>query len=234
MNLNESSEDWDEYGWERALRESDDYASRYMLLLKRFCDLPEANELIAERMGPDFRDKLPACELDCEDCDQRWQCEFGAPLDWTPPGMDDFGDADDDVDSDEPLKPGDALFYEADPTFNVLRQTALGWCNIHSVILPPESRRRGLRILYFIGRALANLSYSIGNGLYEQPAGSVAFAKRSASQVNAALGELQELIREKTRLARLLGAMQNHLLKARGAVVDHLQRCREELNKSAE
>ncbi|OPZ28650.1 MAG: hypothetical protein BWZ02_01239 [Lentisphaerae bacterium ADurb.BinA184] len=231
---------WNEYRWEQALRESDDFAARYFALLRRFCDLPGAEELIAERMGPDYEDSLPECETECEDCEKRWDCEYAAPHEWVThsPDADDEdeeddggeeGGGEDEAGEEPPIELGDALFYETDPTFHSLRQAAMGWCNIYAAILPPEARRRGLSILFAIGRGLANLSCSVGNGLYEQPAASVAFAKRCLACLNMALGDLQRMMDERPRLARLLAAMQEHLLRARGAVVDHLGRCRERL-----
>jgi len=224
---------WDEFEWERSLRDSDGYAARYFELLRRFCDLPAAEDLIADRMGSDFDDRLPECEWDCETCDRRWDCEYAMTQEWVAQRGDGDDEDDDEEDEDEgddgPIEPGDSLFYETDPAFNALRQTALGWCNIYAAVLPPEARRLGLRVLFNIGRSLANLSYSIGNGLYENPAGSIAFAKRSLAHLNDALGDLARLTQDRQRLSRLLTAMRGHLLKARQAVVDHLDNCRERL-----
>jgi hypothetical protein len=223
-------DDWDEFDWERSLRDSDRYAARYFELLTRFCDLPGADELIADRMGPDFEENLPDCSYDCDTCEDRWDCEFAQPQEWLtqkPGGTGADEEEEDDGDDDRPIERGDDLFYETHPAFHVLRQTALGWCNIYAAVLPPEARKPGLRILFEIGRALANLSYSIGNGLYEQPSASIAFAKRSLAHLNAALGEIARLTQDRQRLAKLLRAIRGHLLKARQAVVDHLQECRE-------
>ncbi len=222
--------DWDEYDWEEALREGDQFASRYFRLLQRFCDLPGSNELIAKHLAPEFELGLKDCDFDCESCSHQWECEFAASLDWgsaeaEEPPEDDEGDGPDVPPGMD--QPGDSLFFESDSTFVMLRQAALGWCNIYAVILPSDSRVTGLRILFNIGRSLANLAYSIDDGLYEQPAASIAFAKRALSHLNEAIGLINTMIDERPRLESLLGTIRTHLIKASDGVVDHLHRCRE-------
>jgi len=224
------------------LRESDAYASRYFTLLKRFCDLPGGNELIAQHMGTEFEDLLPECEYDCESCEHRWECDFATPPEWSCDDCQDCPDweecqgswAANEEPGDEfagaPQEDEDAqpLFYETDPVFRTLRQAAIGWCNIYAAILPPESRPLGLKILFYIGRALANLAYSIDDGSYAKPPASIAFAKRALAQLNHAIGQLNQLMNEKTRLRRVLETIRTHLLQGREGLLDHLQRCRRE------
>ncbi len=224
-------ESWNEFEWERALRESDDYARRYFQLLDRFSELPGANQLIAAYIGRGMENG--DCALDCDQCEQRWSCEMSlanewntaSDLDWNDDEDEDGPDSVDDHDGGE-RQPGGAYFYESDSRFKLVRQVVLGWCNVYAAILPRESRRTGLKILFHLGRALGNLSYSIGDGMFDHPGAAVAFAKRSLDHLNRALGMLQSLVEEKPRLAPLLGAMKQHILKARGAVFDHLQECR--------
>jgi len=242
-NNNHNNDDWDEFDWEKALRDGDDYATHYFQLLKRFFDLPGSDELIMQRLQRDFKNRPSDCNLDCDDCDKRWDCDMALPPEWlTALGNEDFDDDDefddDDQDDNRPLEPGDSLFYETHPAFTMLRQTAIGWCNIYAVILPPESRNVGLCVLFHIGRSLANLAYSIGDGLYEQPAASTALAKRCLAQLNQALGGLNQLIQDKPRLRALLSAIQKHLLNSHEAIIDHLHSCnarqRQQNNDSAD
>jgi hypothetical protein len=227
---NENTESWDERRWERALREGDGTAAKYFQLLRRFADLPAADELISDRMGPEFEDELPDCDFNCEECTSRWECEYSAPLDWDTAGEREEEDGEEDESVAEgPPEPGDSLFFETRPAFRSLRQVAMGWCNVYAVILPPECRSLGLKVLYYLGRALAYLSCSIGDGLYAQPARSVAFGKRALATINVSLGVMDQLIEKRPQLEKLLCAMRRHLLVARQAAVDHLQRCRRRL-----
>jgi hypothetical protein len=52
----EEIEDWDEFDWERALRESDARADKYRELLEKYGDGPDAERLIAREMGWDDAD----------------------------------------------------------------------------------------------------------------------------------------------------------------------------------
>ena len=234
--MTEPNDDWTEFDWELALRESDQFAARYFSLLRRFCDLPGGNELIAQHMGPEFEGKLPECDYDCENCDNRWECDFTAQSEWhdnAPPeeAQDDDDDVPEGLDEDDEPDSEEPIYYETDPTFTGLRQAAIGWCNIYSAILPPEARPEGVRILFHIGRALANLAYSIDDGLYNQPAASVAFAKRAVAQLNHAIGLINQLIADKARLKRILQTIRDHLMQSHEALLDHLQRCHEQRGK---
>ena len=233
--MRQPDETWDEFEWERGLRESDDFATRYFRLLKRFCDLPGADELIAQHMGPDFTEELPDCDVDCSSCPDRWECDYGNPEDGTPVDQHETPEGED-ADQGGPRTPerGDSFFYETDPVFLTVRQAAMGWCNVYAAILAREDRPKGLKALFHIGRALANVAYSIGDGLYEQPPASVAFAKRALGQVNQALGIVNEMMAEHPRSRKVLGALRDHLGKAREDVVDHISRCRVEMEKGVE
>src|SRR5262249_16231681 len=68
---------WDEYEWERFLRQQEDKAEKYMRLLEEYLDDPRRDEIIAREMGwtqlldgrdwsPDF-DALPDEDVAAED-----------------------------------------------------------------------------------------------------------------------------------------------------------------------
>jgi len=227
--MREPTDEWNEFDWEEALREGDRFAQRYSRLLKRFCDLPGGNELIAQHMGSDFEDKLPACEFDCDSCPEKWECEFAAPQDWgageeeapPEPPEDEPAPGEDGAEEADP-----AAYYETDPVFVMLRQAAIGWCNIYAAVLPPEARVAGLNILFHVGRSLANLAYSIDEDVYNQPAGSIAFLKRSLGELNKALGLINRMMQERARLSKVLGALRDHLMKCNESLLDHLQEVR--------
>lgn len=218
--MRQPNENWTEFDWEEALRESDAMAERYFQLLKRFSDLPSGDELIAKRMGPEFDPAMLDMDSAVDDDLADW------------PEDDNSGqwhDGDDDLEPGEPGEPSEqeqTLYYETDPVFIALRQNSVGWCNVYAAILPREARERGLKVLYHLGRSLANLAYSIDDGSYEQPAASIAFAKRSLASLNLALRELELLIHEHRRLHQLLKTMRKHLIECVDRVVDHLNRCR--------
>src|SRR6266852_6677344 len=58
---------WDEYDWERFLQQQDQKTEKYMVLLERYIDHPQRDEIIAREMGwsglageNDWRDEVDA------------------------------------------------------------------------------------------------------------------------------------------------------------------------------
>ena len=219
--MRQPNENWTEFDWEEALRESDVMAERYFTLLKRFSDLPSGDELIARHMGPDFDpamlDMDPASDYDLPE----WPEDDSAGQWHDDDPLQEGGEGGDSAEQEQ------TLYYETDPVFVALRQNAVGWCNVYAAILPREARNRGLSILYHLGRSLANLAYSIDDGSFEQPTASIAFGKRSLASLNLALRELDVLMQEHRRLHQLLKTMRKHLIECVDKLVDHLNRCRQ-------
>jgi len=218
------SDNWSEFDWEGALRESDEFANQYFALLKRFCDLPSANELIVRNMGPDYDQDAFDFDLEMQMSQDEWNTfrEVMSGIEEGDGEESKVGDVEDHDPTDD-----DFLFYETDPVFTSIRQAAIGWCNVYAAILPPEAREQALKVLYYIGRALANLAYSIDDGMYEQPAASIAFAKRSLANLNDAIGTINLLIKDSPRFEKILIAIRNHLVQGVDRVVDHIQKCRQ-------
>ena len=216
--MQQPNENWTEFDWEVALRESDAVAERYFRLLKRFCDLPSADSLIARHMGPDFDPLMLEMDMATEYGWSEWPEGDG--------DGDGSGEDGEDGEGDDGNGQEQALFYETDPVFVTLRQNALGWCNVYAAILTREARDRGLKVLFHLGRSLANLAYSIDDGSYENPASSISFAKRSLSSLNQAIGELDTLVQEHRRLHQILKTMRKHLIECVDRLVDHLTKCR--------
>ena len=226
--MQQPNENSNEFEWEQALRESDEYAQKYFELLQRFCDLPDSERLIAKRMGPDYAERMG--EHMFEDEVGPWE----DMLDVEEPGwglaLPSFeSKADDDEENDE--EAAQALFYETNPTFGSLRQAATGWCNVYSAILPSEKRALGLQALYHMGRALANLAYSLEEGANGIQAASLALAKRSLASLNMAVGLVQQIGREQPEIASLVGTIGTHLIRCTDGVVDHISTCREKLHR---
>ncbi|MFW5802456.1 MAG: hypothetical protein ACOCWJ_00930 [Verrucomicrobiota bacterium] len=215
--------DWNEYEWEQALRESDQYASRYMRLLRRFSDLPGGQDLIAERMES-ASTALPTCDFDCDSCEHRWNCEFAMPHDWMLGEIPDIDEDEEDLLDDENDDGG--LLYEKDVTFALLRQMTLGWCNVYAAVLPAEQRGPALTVLYHLGRALGNLAYTLEETDAEQPDAGIAFLKRCQNHLNEALGIMNRLGQESARHERLMKALRKHLMEAREGVLRHLEKRR--------
>ncbi|HCN07866.1 MAG TPA: hypothetical protein DIT01_08025 [Lentisphaeria bacterium] len=206
-----NSEQWNEFQWEQALKYSDHSAARYFRMLDRFGDLPDAEELIAASLGD-----LGFFEFDDEFSE-----------DWTE--EDEFGDGAETEGSDEgsdPIVPGDAMFFEASPLYKRARQISLGWCNIEASVLAKEDHMWGLIILLHLGRLLSYLSLSIGDGTFVRAVANIAFGKRSLSQINTILGELQTKSQECPKYAGMFNLVSEHLLETHDMLILHVEECR--------
>lgn len=222
-----------EFEWERLMRRNDKLAARYFTLLERFSELPAGDEMIAERMNlkadPDFID----CDFDCKNCTDRWNCDFAEVSAWMVD--EDFPDDDltgEDSNEEDGLFTDNTIFYESNSTFQALRHCAFGWSNIYAAILPPEKRREGLNIVFCLGRALAYLSFAVGEGAYEEKGASIALLKRTIWLINKVVGDMDELKTQYSQLGDIIQAMEEQLLKVRNEIFDLLIKFRD--NKSIE
>lgn len=212
----DNSDNWQEIEWEHALKYSDDLASRYFVMLERFDDLPNAEELIAAKLGEQNFFQLEECGYDDD-----WDNEIS-----------DFNTFDDHEDNDllgfdDKVTRGDSLYFETCPVYSRARQITLGWCNIVSSVLKPEDRFWGISILFNLGRLLSYLSLSIGDGTFEHLNGSVIFAKRSLQQINFVLGEIRSKTEESPNYKSMFGIVKTHLLENHDLVIDYILDCRQ-------
>ncbi|MDP7743440.1 MAG: hypothetical protein QGF67_18515 [Lentisphaeria bacterium] len=205
------SEQWTEFQWEQALKYSDHSAARYFRMLDRFGDLPDAEELIAASLGD-----LGFFELDDEFAED-WAEEDEFDEDAESGTSDDDGD---------PIVPGDAMYFETSLVYKRARQISLGWCNIEASVLAKEDHMWGLVILLHLGRLLSYLALSIGDGTFDRAAASIAFGKRSLSQINTILGELQGKSQESPKYAGMFNLVSEHLLETHDMLVAHIENCR--------
>lgn len=219
-----NSEQWSEFQWEQALKYSDHSAARYFRMLDRFGDLPDAEELIAASLGD-----LGFFEFD-DEFSEDWteEDEFGddAETEGSNEGDDEGGEGGD------PIAPGDAMFFETSPVYKRARQISLGWCNIEASVLAKEDHMWGLIILLHLGRLLSYLALSIGDGTFDRAVASIAFGKRSLSQINNILGELQTKSQECPKYAGMFNLVSEHLLETHDMLVGHVEECRGHTRKT--
>ncbi len=210
----DSSDTWQESEWEAALKYSDHLASRYFRMLERFDDLPNAEELIAAKLGKQNFFQLEDVEYSSE-----W---------WDDP--DDFDDMDPDTADDElevldRIERGDALFFETSPVYTKSRQITLGWCNIVGSALLPADRFWGIRVLFQLGRLVSYLSLSIGDGTFDNINASIIFAKRSLFQINQIIGDIEAKSSEVQQYRPMFNIVNTYLLENHDLVVDYLLDC---------
>jgi hypothetical protein len=210
QDLPEDAESWDEFRWEKMLRESDDFAKQYFRLMKRFGSLPEGDGLIDQHLGGI---KLPT---------QPESSEF-----FVDGG--DFEEHDEMPESDEEGEDFDASepsVCERHQGYLSLRQCALGWCNIFASFLSAEHRHIGTTILLHLGRACGYFSGALGDGNYDQPSWHIASAKRALDQVNSALGLIDQLSSQRPTYPKVTDPMKATLREVEDAILDFIGKMR--------
>lgn len=200
-----NNKNWTEYDWEMAMRQSDDFASKYFELLQKYGELPGSDDLILQKLDG----KAPVLMDDGD-----YYVEFD------PEEMAEIED-----DSDEDFSLG--LYYENNASFMLLRQVSIGWCNIYATFLLPEHRKHGVTILFHLGRALAHLIGSLGDGNYEIPASHLASAKRALDQVNKAIGQVDQLTSLRPAYKKVTKAINKHLTEIQEKIVDIVYQLKE-------
>lgn len=206
---------WNEYEWELVMRRSDDFAAEYFTMLKRYSDLPGADELIMDKM--ELSSPVPFDEGEFE-FEINEEVEFSDDL----PPLESLGEISQSF-----------TFYETAPSYNMLRQVSLGWCNIFATFLEKKHRMEGMHVLFYLGRALAHLGGSLGAaGEEEHVASSIASCKRALDQVNKALGKIEKIGEYKPVYKNVTDVLRQHLREIQDKMIDHLMSVRENTVKS--
>ena len=192
---------WNEFDWEMAMRQSDDFAAKYFTLLERFGDLPGSDDLILKQLSgitPPLMDESDYyIEFDAEDIQE--------------------------IDEEDGETFEEGFFYENTPVYMLLRQVAIGWCNIYATFLLPDHRKYGVNILFHLGRALAHLAGSLGDGQYTgNISANLASGKRAADQVNKSIGLVDELTKLRPNYKKVTDAINKHLREIQSKVIEHL------------
>ena len=196
---------WTEYDWEMAMRQSDNFAAKYFKLLERYGELPGSEDIILKKLKgqtpPIMEESDYYIEFDVEEMRE--------------------------IDSDDGENFEGGFYYENTPVYMLLRQVAIGWCNIYATFLLPEHRKYGVNIMFHMGRALAHLSGSLGDGQYDSNVASfLASGKRAADQINKSIGLVDELSEIRPAYNKVTEAINKHLREIQGKIVDHLMNLR--------
>jgi hypothetical protein len=194
------NKNWSEFDWELAMRQSDKFASKYFRLLERYGELPGSDDIILKQLGGDTP---PLME------ENDYYIEFD---------LEELHEIDED--DDETFEGG--FYYENTPVYMLLRQVAIGWCNIYATFLLPDHRKYGVNILFHLGRAMAHLTGSLGDGQYNNVASNLASGKRAADQVNKSIGLVEELTQLRPSYKKVTDAINKHLCEIQSKIVDHL------------
>ncbi len=191
-----------EFDWEMTMRQSDLYANKFMELYEVFGELPQSDDFILE--------KLQDYEL---------------------PGMDEM-DVEFEIESEafDPMQmEAPVFFFEKNKSYLLLRQVSIGWCNIFSTLLLPKDRHYGVKILFYLGRALAYYQGAIADGIYKEADSFIASGKRALDALNKAIGMIESLGEmNPKRYSSVTVSMMAHLREIHDHMIDHQTMLRKE------
>ncbi len=217
-NNNEESaefEDWNEFDWEKAFKKSDHFAHTYFQLLAKYGEYPESSDLIEANLQQTY-----------QNLEEFYDSDLILASD-----NNDFSDEFSDAISEEELN-NEVRAFASNPVYIQLKQTALGWCNILSSLLKEEDKETGLKILYYLGRALATTICTLSEDAGK--AGNTAFIKRTLFYINACGGLLNNIIESRQELAPLLSEVSKQFSKIHDLTVDYLMTTRAQKGEEEE
>lgn len=227
-----------EFEWEQNFRQSDDFARKYFQLLRRYGDLPDGEDLITNKLvkifGEEFVDAmynyddyfsdmdlspLDNPDLDLSDVEDGIDGQPGDDAPETP--------VDDDFDKDLAGRPGmENIDRHCHELIVTLTQTAMGWCNLYSCLLTKEHRGNGLRVMFFVSRALANISVSLEEMIRWEVSAALARAKRCLDNVNQAIGLIHDMKENNPTIQEVMSTIQTQLIKCADDLGEYIRECR--------
>jgi hypothetical protein len=237
--MDRADDNKNEFDWEQSFRESDDFARHYFRLLRRYGELPDGEDLITAKLvkifGEDFVDAMygyddffSESELSSEE-EMGFDVlgpEFGGEED---PAAEDASAAADDKESGKgfPGPPGaENIDRHCHELIMILTQTAMGWCNLYSCLLSNQQRGDGLRVMFFVSRALANISVSLEELIRWEINAALARAKRCLDNVNQAIGLILGMKGANPPLQEVMNNIQTQLIKCADDLGEYIRQCR--------
>lgn len=202
-----TEQNWNEFDWEKAFKKSDKFAHTYFKQLAKYGEFPENTDIIEDNLQNAFKNVEEFYESDLILASEN--SSFS----------DEFSDEPSDEEIDSEIKK-----FVTNPLYINLKRTALGWCNILSSLLKEEDKETGLKILYYLGRALATTICTLSEDAGK--AGNTAFIKRTLFYINACGGLLNKLIESRPELAELLSEISKQFSTIHDLTVDYLLQTR--------
>ena len=163
-----------EFEWEAAFKKGDKLAHSYFELLTQYGDYPENRSIIESTIDQKYNNLEEFLESDLilAEEEQSFAEQFSEPSE---------------IEIEEEIKA-----FETSPIYNRLKVTSLGWCNVLTLLLTAENKEYGLKVLYYLGRALATTICAMSSDA--EKSGIIAFRKRTLSYLNTCTGLIQKII----------------------------------------
>ena len=193
---------WDEYDWERFLRQQDQRTEKYMELLEQYVDDPQRDEIIAREMGwtQSSRDGDWSAEVDAllEEDGCGWRDSDGKPE-----GM------------DQKLTEAfeDHVLYRAAFALTV-------WIDkLFDQNAALQNEPAAIKLATHAALASAKLAAALSDEDAEELGMTIAYLKRALKAITVSLDSAAKLLSEKLIAARQYAVLQQRLFQVRDGII---------------
>src|SRR2546423_2832075 len=190
---------WDEYDWERFLRQQDQRTEKYMELLEKYIDDPQRDEIIAREMG--WTKTAGADD---------WSAEVDALLeeDWRCQEEDPSGEVDNSAQSFE-----DHVLYRAAFALTV-------WIDkIFDQNAALQNEPAAIKLATHAALASAKLAAALSDDDVDELGMTIAYLKRALKAITVSLDSAAKLLSKKLIAARQYSILQQRLFQVRDGII---------------
>ena len=191
---------WDEYDWERFLKQQDQRTEKYMELLEKYIDDPQRDEIIAREMG--WTQILS---------DGDWSAEVDALLDEDWRGQDHEACPDADQKLIETFE--DHILYRAAFALTV-------WIDkLFDQNAALQSEPAAIKLATHAALASAKLAAALSDDDVDELGMTIAYLKRALKAITVSLDSAAKLLSEKLIAARQYSVLQQRLFQVRDGII---------------
>ena len=190
---------WDEYDWERFLRQQDQRTEKYMELLEKYIDDPQRDEIIAREMG--WTQSLG---------DGDWSAEVDALLDEDWRVQNDGGEG------------AEQKFSESFED-HILYRAAFGltvWIDkLFDQNAALQNEPAAIKLATHAALASAKLAAALSDDDVDELGMTIAYLKRALKAITVSLDSAAKLLSEKLIAARQYSVLQQRLFQVRDGII---------------
>ena len=195
----ESERMWDEYDWERFLREQDQKTEKYMQLLEKYLDDPQRDEIIAREMG---WTQL----LDAKD----WSAEVDALLDEDP-------EEDDDLEPDQGAKSVET--FEEHSLYRAAFALTIWIDQLFDQKPLLQNEPAAIKLATHSALASAKLAAALSGDDVDEIGMTIAYLKRALKAITISMDAAEQLLSEKLITRAQHSVLQQRLFLVRDGII---------------
>jgi hypothetical protein len=195
----ESERMWDEYDWERFLREQDQKTEKYMQLLEKYLDDPQRDEIIAREMG---WTQL----LDAKD----WSAEVDALLDEDP-------EEDDDLEPEQGAKSVET--FEEHSLYRAAFALTIWIDQLFDQKPLLQNEPAAIKLATHSALASAKLAAALSGDDVDEIGMTIAYLKRALKAITISMDAAEQLLSEKLITRAQHSVLQQRLFQVRDGII---------------